>query len=115
MTEWQELIKQYPKEPVTYGVLDTVVSRLMDAHKEIASLQQRIDQLETKQPTATLDYQGTWTEARARSIGYQRNQAATLSGSLWICRTNGATSRPGSGTPEWTLSVKRGTAGALNK
>jgi hypothetical protein len=71
----------------------------------IADLKKRIEALE-KRP-AGMKWTGTWSEHHARSVGYERDEAVTVGGSLWVCRGSGVTEKPGT-SAMWQLAVKEG-------
>lgn len=49
-----------------------------------------------------LEYRGVWSEAE-----YQKGDAVSFGGSLWICRTDQTAAKPGT-SPDWQLAVKKG-------
>lgn len=51
-------------------------------------------------------YRGVWTAGKT----YERGDGVTWAGSVWHANTT-TTSKPGDGSPTWTLAVKRGGDG----
>lgn len=56
---------------------------------------------------AGVTYCGTYVDGRT----YDRGDGTTYAGSLWHCNVDGTVSRPGDGSKDWTLMVKRGRDG----
>lgn len=54
-----------------------------------------------------LEYCGVFVEGKT----YDRGHSVTYAGSVWHCNTDGTTSKPGDGSKDWTLMVKRGQNG----
>jgi len=72
--------------------------RIVELEKQIAELQNRL----TENPA--WDYVDQWSENKT----YFKNNGVTHQGSAWIVRTASTNARPGSGSADWRLIVKRG-------
>jgi hypothetical protein len=75
----------------------------MEKHKGLAPFVARLAQLEAK---PSLQYEGTWNEAKTYSCG----ALVTFQGGLWHCEDTNMGVRPGAGSSSWKLAVKRGRA-----
>jgi hypothetical protein len=56
---------------------------------------------------AGLTYCGVYVDGRS----YDRGDGVTYAGSFWHCNADGTRTKPGDGSPDWTLTVKRGRDG----
>lgn len=56
---------------------------------------------------AGLTYCGVYVDGRS----YDRGDGVTYAGSFWHCNTDGTRTKPGEGSSDWTLTVKRGRDG----
>ena len=72
--------------------------RIVELEKQIAELQNKL----TDNPL--WDYVDQWSENKT----YFKNNVVTHQGSAWIVRTPSTNARPGSGSADWRLIVKRG-------
>lgn len=61
---------------------------------------------ETKALIPVQVYKGVFTDAE-----YQQGDTATWAGSLWHCNVTGTKAKPGDGSGDWTLAVKKGRDG----
>lgn len=52
------------------------------------------------------EYKGVWSEQ-----DFTAHDTVTWAGSLWHCNKTGTTAKPGDGSPDWTLAVKKGRDG----
>lgn len=86
--------------------LGTVVKEaLITRDAKIAALEQRLEVLEAK--PKGLEYRGVWEATRS----YQRNDVATVGGSMWVCLVANNGMRPGKSPGAWQLAVQRGRDG----
>ena len=58
----------------------------------------------------SLVYRGVFREGGDDGSGYQGGDAVTFGGSLWVA-LRATTSKPGEGSPDWRLAVKKGRDG----
>lgn len=58
----------------------------------------------------SLIYRGVFREGGDDGSGYQGGDAVTFGGSLWVA-LRATTSKPGEGSPDWRLAVKKGRDG----
>lgn len=84
---------------------ERVAAALVDGAKKyidqrLASFEKRLAALETK----SFRFRGVWQAPET----YKRGDLATHDGSLWHCNAESTTGRPGDGSTDWTLAVKRG-------
>jgi hypothetical protein len=56
-----------------------------------------------------------YKEIFREGVTYFRGDTASLGGSIWYCRAPATTSRPGEGSADWCLAVKRGRDGRDGK
>src|SRR5215475_5684261 len=75
--------------------------RIVALEKQIAELQNRL----TENPL--WDYVDQWDDTKT----YFKNNVVTHQGSAWIVRTPSTNARPGSGSADWRLIVKKGRDG----
>lgn len=54
------------------------------------------------------EYKGVYSP---EGDGYAAHDTVTWAGSLWHCNKTGTTAKPGDGSPDWTLAVKKGRDG----
>lgn len=52
------------------------------------------------------EYKGVWSEQ-----DFTAHDTVTWAGSLWHCNKTATTAKPGDGSPDWTLAVKKGRDG----
>jgi hypothetical protein len=71
----------------------------------IAALEQRVAVLE-RRPVGLL-YRGVWSP----DVAYERDEAVTAGGALWVARTPSRGLKPGEAVAAWQLAVKRGRDG----
>jgi hypothetical protein len=57
--------------------------------------------------TPGLSYRGVFVDGQT----YDHGDGVTYAGSMWHCNADGTGARPGDGSKEWTLMVKRGRDG----
>jgi hypothetical protein len=110
------------------AVLEAAVPELRQVvelrRDEGAAVRERVAILETRPPlpgppgapgppgkdgadgTPGLSYEGVYQDGK----GYERGHLVTWAGSSWHCNT-ATSSKPGDGSPDWTLMVKRGRDG----
>jgi len=96
------LIEQISKATRTHlKELDAEDARLAE---RIAALEAEVKAMKADRPTLADSYKGTWQPSAFDQ--YQRGDACTFDGSIWIARTT-TRAKPGS-NDEWQLAVKKG-------
>lgn len=70
----------------------------------VAIIENLIARIAALEQTPAMKYVGVWTEGNS----YAKSEFATHDGSMWACRRDNTTARPGTSPECWSLAVKRG-------
>jgi hypothetical protein len=90
------------------GFCDPDVQQLEDLRTIAVTMKLTSGALATRQFTLpVLIYRGIFKEGEE----YTRGDVATWAGSTWHCQAEATRAKPGEGSPDWKLMVKRGAAG----
>jgi len=82
-----------------------LAAALSPRDKRMVELEKQISELQSKLTDNPLwDYVDQWSEDKT----YYKNNICTFQGSAWIVRAPSTKARPGSGSADWRLIVKRG-------
>ena len=84
---------------------------LFDGERTMTFKWSRGDRVKTFEAVFPVDiYRGVWVDGKA----YERGDGATWGGSEWHCHRT-TTAKPGDGSKDWTLKVKKGRDGRDGK
>lgn len=86
-------------DAIVSGITDAVLGRV---RREFSIILPRLKALEDR--PAGVQYCGVW-QATAT---YEKNEAVTWDGSMWVSKTKNTAMKPGASPGAWQLAVKRG-------
>jgi len=94
-----------PKLPASHGYVSKLLSIFSSGVNEL--LRKKFDSIEARlaalEARPELTYEGTHEEGRE----YRRGMFCTRGGSVWYCRAERTTEKPGA-SADWALAVKKG-------